>query len=340
MNTDTAMDTSSLSTAYPLRLIGGQQKKAFTTPQEEYTRFGQGLIVEYGVENNGSVIARYKTPDELCASDEHCSILFKSGTIKDNKLYVCTQTEVLIYSLDDYTLQTHLSLPFFNDLHHVLPTDRGTLLIAVTGLDMVAEITIEGNVIREWSALDEPVWDRFDKQKDYRKVLTTKPHKSHPNFVFEYADNIWVSRFEQRDVLCLTDRSKRIEIGIEKPHDGHVLGNRVYLTTVDGHVVVANLDTLTIEKIVNLHSCADSDAVTGWARGLKIVDKDHVIVGFSTLRVTKFRENIRWLKKQVGMLQSADVCPTHFALYDLKNEKMLWRSYTDDVGLDVIFSIL
>jgi len=321
-------------------VIGGRQKKAFTTPQEEYNRFGTAIIAKYDTNLEGTVKTTYKSPDELCASEDHCSILFKSGSIHGNSLITCTQTEILIYSLNDFSIEKHISLPYFNDVHHVVKTNDDTLLVVVTGLDLIVEIDMEGNTINEWDALNNPLWSRFSREIDYRKILTTKPHDSHPNFVFKYNDDIWVSRFEQRDAQCLTDRTKTIDIGIEKPHDGHVFGNRAFFTTVDGHVVIANLDTLKVEKIVNLHKCAGGDKATGWARGLKIIDEQHILVAFSTLRVTKFRENLRWIKKKAGVIENHIVSPTHFALYDIVNERMLWRKFTDDTGVDVIFSIL
>jgi hypothetical protein len=133
---------------------------------------------------------------------------------------------------------------------------------------------------------------------------------------------------------------KRIDIGLERPHDGHVLGNKAYFTTVDGHVVVANLDTCSIEKVVDLHKCDKRGEATGWARGLKIIDADNVLIGFSTLRVTSFRENVRWVKKRFGMMRDASITPTHIAMYNLKEERLYWRKVLEDPKVDVIFSIL
>ncbi len=73
-----------------------------------------------------------------CPPDDP-AILFKSGTLANGLLYLTTQTEVLVYRVPSFELTTGISLPSFNDVHHVRPTADGTLLVAVTGLDMVAE---------------------------------------------------------------------------------------------------------------------------------------------------------------------------------------------------------
>ena len=62
---------------------------------------------------------KYKTPLEFRAK-ENFSISFKSGSIHNNKLYITTLTEVLIYSLPEYNLEERISLKLFNDLHHVI----------------------------------------------------------------------------------------------------------------------------------------------------------------------------------------------------------------------------
>src|SRR5262249_5674715 len=157
-----------------------------------------------------------------------------------NSLYLCTSTEVMVYDVRGFQRTLHLSLPCFNDLHHVCPAGNGNLLVAVTGLDMVVEIAPSGEILREWGVLGASPWERFSRDIDYRKVLSTKPHASHPNFVFHTGEDIWVNRHQQRDALCLTDPSKRIDIAVQVAHDGHVFQDFVYFTTVDGHIVVAN----------------------------------------------------------------------------------------------------
>lgn len=322
-------------------IVGGQQKKAFTAPKEEHTRFAQGVCAIFPFDNTqGTEVITHITPAELCSPTNEKSILFKSGSISDNKLYACTQTEILRYSLDSFEIESTISLPHFNDVHHVIKTANDTLLVVSTGVDMVFELEPEnGKVIKQWDTLKRPLWTNRSKDIDYRRVLTTKPHDSHPNFVFQYKDEYWVTRFEQKDAICLTN-DRRIDIGIERPHDGHVHGTDVYFTTVDGHVVIADLENTEIKDVIDLHDCKNAGHSTGWARGLKIIDSDHVIVAFSTLRVTKIRENVRWIKRRLGKLDSDTPEPTHIAMYNLRTRTLCWRSHLLNPQIDVVFSVL
>jgi hypothetical protein len=322
-------------------IVGGQQKKAFSAPNEEHTRFAKAVCASYPFRScNGELLISHVTPDHLAAPTEDRSVLFKSASISDGQLLACTQTEILAYSLNSYELQNTISLPHFNDVHHVIKTVSGSYLVACTGLDMVFELDpTTGQKIREWDTLKRSVWTKHNEDKDYRLVLTTKPHDSHPNFVFQYKDEYWVTRFEQRDAICLNN-DRRIDIGIEKPHDGHILGKNVYFTTVDGHVVIANMETTEIVDVIDLHECKNAGTATGWARGLKLIDEDRVIVGFSTLRVTKFRENVRWIKRRLGKLDQGKPEPTHVAMYDLKKRELIWRAHLTNPQIDVVFSVL
>lgn len=324
-----------------LYIVGGQQKKGALN-KKEWHRHKQGLILRVNPQRGISeVCTEYVTPPEACATEDP-SILFKAGTVEDGKLYACTPTEVLIYTLPHFEQFHYLSLPFFNDLHHVQPTAEGNLLIAVTGLDMVVEVTPLGEVLREWNVLGQDPWDRFSRQTDYRQVLTTKPHLAHPNYVFQIGKDIWVTRFEQRDAICLTQTHPQrcIEIGVERPHDGNLYEEYVYFTTVDGHIVVANLNNGQVEQIVDLNEISETNGrILGWCRGLHILDRDHVIVGFSRLRPTKFRENLRWARHRLGLHKSAGNLPTRIALYNLKQHKLCWEQNLEEAEMSVIFSI-
>jgi len=81
------------------------------------------------------VLAEYVSPPEVCPEE-----IPESTTLPGNKLCTCTSTEVLVYELPTFKLLHYIFLPCFNDLHHVYPTQQGTILVVVTGLDMVVEI--------------------------------------------------------------------------------------------------------------------------------------------------------------------------------------------------------
>lgn len=207
---------------------GGRLRSTVFRKLEEWQSCEQALLIELDPARKQSQSpVEYVSPPEVCP-EELPAILFKSASLQGNTLYACTSTEVLVYELPSFRLQHYISLPCFNDLHHVCPTKRGTLLVVVTGLDMVVEITTTESLVREWSVLGEDLWARFSRQTDYSKVPTTKPHKSLPNHVFELDEEVWVTRLQQRDAIYLTTLGPRIDIAVQRPHDGYISGDRIY----------------------------------------------------------------------------------------------------------------
>lgn len=321
-----------------LYVSGGRQRELLIKNKDEWNLYESALISRVDIETGRhEVSVEYKTSPEARAS-EISSCVFKCGTIVGDLLYTCTSTEVLIFKVPSMERIGYVSLPCFNDLHHVTPTSDGNLLAVCTGLDMVVKFDLQGNVIKEWSVLEEALWTRFSKQVDYRKVETTKPHASHPNFVFELGNDVWVTRFHQRDALCLSRPDERINIAVERPHDGLLFKNRLYFTTVDGRVAIANPKTSRVEEIVDLNDLQDGKhALLGWCRGLLPIDEERIWVGFTRVRKTKFHENLLWVKRRFkeGMAER----PTRIALYDLVKRCCLHEIDLEQHGLNVVFGI-
>src|SRR4029079_9381251 len=96
-----------------------------------------------------------------------------------------------------------VSLPFFNDVHHVRPSGDGNILVANAGLEMVLELDGAGRVLQAWNVLGEDPWRRIDPHVDYRWI-STKPHRAHPNFLFYLDDELWATRFHQGDAVSLS----------------------------------------------------------------------------------------------------------------------------------------
>jgi hypothetical protein len=215
----------------------------------------------------------------------------------------------------------------------VRPTDRGTLLVVNTGLDQIVELDFDGKVLREWNSLGKSPWERFDPEVDYRKVATTKPYESHPNHVFEIGEEVWATRFKQKDAVSLDDPLRRINIDVERVHDGVTYGDHIYFTAVSGHIVVANAETLEIEESLDLSTLEDGEVQLGWCRGI-LPDATGAWVGFSRLRPTAFRENVAWVKD--GFRKSM---PTHIARYDLEKRELVKRINLEDHDLNAVFSI-
>lgn len=322
-------------------VTGGRQRKNALDVDEW---FSYGLASICAVDDATGEVTHcvdYETRPEARPEDDNANIVFKAGSIRGDNLLVCTQTEVIEFSLPDFRQVNYLSHPWLNDAHHVVTAANGNLLVANTGLDMVLELDDAGRAVADYSALpEEDPWDRFDRNVDYRKVVTTKPHHCHPNYVFEFRGEMWVCRFNQKDLLCLSDPAKRIDVGIEKTHDGNLLDNRVYCTTVNGFIIVADLDRVEIVATHDLNRITGSDKDLGWCRGIHILDENRVVAGFSRLRPSKIRENLRWMKFRMGMRDDAGRLPTRIACFDLKAGNLEWTVDLENYGMNAVFSIL
>ena len=329
------MSDTTMPAGRSLYVIGGQQRslRPVAAALQDWYEYQKGVILELDTRTgHARVVLEYVTPPDVCPP-EAPAILFKSGTLVGDRLYLCTQTEVLVYRVPSFERVAYITLPLFNDVHHVRPTPHGTLLIANTGLDMVVEAAMHGEIVRVWNVLGEDPWARFSQGTDYRLIPTTKPHLAHPNHVFYIGDEPWATRFQQKDAISLVDSGRRIDISLERVHDGVVHDGRVYFTTVNGRVAIADTETLKVIDVVDLTTMHPDDMLLGWTRGI-FIDGNHIWVGFSRIRPTKFRENLGWvlrgLKRDFG---------THVGCYDLRSRNVVSQSRVEDFGLSAIFGV-
>ena len=70
-----------------------------------------------------------------------------------------------------------------------------------------------------------------------------------------------------------------------------------------------------------------------------MVDRDHVVVGFTRLRRTRFRENVEWVKLQAGVGGSVPSEPARIAAYDLRSRERVWEVLVEPHDLHAVFGI-
>jgi hypothetical protein len=321
--------------------VGGEQRMSTFNLPEEWNRFRAAVVVRIQ-DGRPERVLEYVSPPEHCP-DEKPSHVFKAATIAGETAWLCTQTEVLECDFPSFAIRRVISLPCFNDLHHVTPGPDGTLFVATTGLDAVAEVSPEGELIRLVDVLGGSPWDRFSPETDYRKVPTTKPHLSHPNYVFFVEGRPWVTRFEQRDAVPLGPSSNGwhpFHVGMKGVHDGHVTGRRLWFTTVDGHVVTFDIENGE-KKAFDLNALRepDDDRPLGWCRGILPVSEHQAWVGFTRLRHTKLRQNLSWVRHGFRTGPFHRRFPTRIALYDLERPARLREIDLETAGVNAVFSI-
>jgi hypothetical protein len=320
-------------------IVGGEQR-GVPHWTKEWKLYKKGLVAKVA---NGRPerVLEYETPPEHCADDSP-SIVFKAASIQGSRAYLCTQTEILICDFPSFAIRKVVSLPCFNDLHHVAVAPDGRLFVAVTGLDAVAELTPDGDLLHLTSVTGQPVWERFSQSTDYRKVATTKPHLSHPNFVFFLDGEPWVTRFQQRDAVPLNGNARGrapFTLGMEGVHDGHVAADGIYFTAVNGFVLRFDLHSGVRQSFdLNLAEGAYVDRPLGWCRGI-LPRGDEMWIGFSRIRYTTLRQNIDWARRGFRNIDRIPQAPTRIARYDLGKNSLLAEVDLEIISMNTVFSV-
>lgn len=285
-----------------------------------------------------SVIKTYDTPaDDRPREINSCT--FGCATVDDGLLYTCTPYEVLIYDLETMECKSRITNKYFNDVHHARLID-GRLYVTSTGLDSVIQLDAGGEIASMQNVLGKDLWWRFPEGDDYRKIVSTKPHESHPNFLFDLDGEPWVTRFNQRDAVALNDPSRRIPIDVERVHDGVVYGDHIYFTCVNGNIAVASRHSLKVEEVIDLNEIDDRGQPLGWCRGI-CVDGDLAYVGFSKLRTTKLIENVQWVKAKLkpGSQEFASL-DSRVACYDMRKKELIKEVPIPPDSQSAIFSVV
>jgi hypothetical protein len=108
---------------------------------------------------------------------------------------------------------------------------------------------------------------------------------------------------------------------------------RLYFTTVNGYLVVANPNNCQVEETIDLNALHEEDTLLGWCRGV-LLDGHRAWIGFSRIRPTRFRETLSWVRQ--GFRRSL---PTRIACYDLAAKRLLTEINLEEHGLNAVFSI-
>lgn len=320
-------------------LTGGRQRSGAT----DTTRMCDAAVVLELDTDDRSVRTRllYESPADVRAGAD-ASVLFKSGHATAEHVYLCTTTEVLVCDAADLDRVVHyVSLPCFNDVHHVRPAaTAGNLVVVSTGVDTVYEIDPAGAVHSAWPVVDGAA-EAYDPSVDYRRVLSTKPHLSHPNHVFYRGDQLFVNRCHQRDFVDVETLGQRIDYGDlgAVGHDGVVTGDRVHLTSVNGFVAELDLPSGDRLRTLDLNEATKASRPLGWCRGIAVVDDASWLVGFTRIRPTRWRENLSWVKSRVTD-SSGPKLPTRVACYDPNEGRLRWELDLEEHGMGELFSIL
>ena len=263
----------------------------------------------------------YKPKPSQQASDTN--VVFKGASVDNDKLYVVTETELLIYDCKTQTLLESISDPSFNDLHHVMVND-GKYFIVNTGQDAIT--IVQGENITHQHLARHSELNRITPNIDYRQQASTKPHLLHPNYCFMLNDKCWVTRCDTMDAVSLEVPHERLLIGTDLVHDGVVFKQQLFFTTVNGCIKIFDTQRKELLHSVDLHEFVPN--VYGWCRGILPLKNNLVLVGLSKRRSSKSRKNI-------GSTNDA-----RLLLVDVFKQELHADINMSDHGMDAIFSIV
>ena len=300
---------------------------------ENFIRFNTAelLILDWDTKSVIKKINHISEPEAL-----NPSLMFKGSEISEGIARVVTNTEIVEYDLKTYEKINVITDKTFNDLHAVSKIGDEIYLVN-TGLEMLQVIDGSGSVIREYNMAESDTWTRFDKDFDYRHTGSTKPHESHINNVFEIDNEIFVTRLLQKDAADLSNNSVfNVEVG--NPHDGLLYEGKVYFTTTNGHVVVFDAKTKERIGVYDINKILEDSNYKsgGWCRGIMPMGNNKVLVGYTQLRHTKFKEFVSMTIKM-----GDKPAPTRILEVDLDNGLITDEYVYPDVGNNgaAIFSI-
>lgn len=270
---------------------------------------------------------------------EHPNQQYTAACLDGEILWLPTDTEILKYRLPDFELLACFSHPCFHNVHsvHVFGDQLG---VTSTGLDNVVLLNkATGSVEKIINTQGLDPWHRFDPETDYRLVHSTRPHDSHPNYLFKLDDRLWVTRCSTEDAVCLDDVTDRIDLGEGEDisaHDGLWWGDVLVFTRVDGQLIICDAGQ---RKVVENHDpfSAHRNRPKGWCRGLYI-SGDMFYLGFSRLRKTNLKSKLKYLSQ--GNFKYGSGNNALVVAYDMK-KKHVERVYEAPEGMiDAIYGVL
>lgn len=301
------------------------------------SKFGELAILDWDSKKIETLI-KYDSNSDISA-DMLPSIYFTSATLIDDRLYLCSTTQVFVYDYPSLELVLEINHPWFNDVHHVTCIDN-TIYVASTGIDAVLGFDFNGHLVSSQHASNDDLWFRRSSTIDYRKIASTKPHDNHPNFVFELDGQIWATRFEQQDAVNLSNHDETISLGDERVHDGHVVGDYIYFTSVNGHIIKVDKRDRRVVSDYNLNDIDRRGVPLGWCRGV-CVEGNIAYIAFSKLRSTKIEDNLRWLKGAIKPgTGSENVLPARISMFDLERGELVDEFVLPPEHMSIIFSVL
>jgi hypothetical protein len=170
--------------------------------------------------------------------------------VKNGVVLACSWIDQCIYVLQEGRIVATVTHPWFNYLHSIELTERGTYLVASAGSDLVAEINVDGDLLWEWfgpehgyDTLAEGTPALFDRTMDYRRMRrSTSEQAMHVTSAIHFSpDTVLAALFHQGQVVAISKSTGQVSVrleGLRKPHGIHVREEGFVVTDTLGHRIL------------------------------------------------------------------------------------------------------
>jgi hypothetical protein len=248
---------------------------------------------------------------------------FGAPCVVGEDVLACTEREVLRYGPGGQVLQRWVH-PWMVDVHHACMLE-GALHVACTGLDGVM-------VLRGEQAAFLPTWPGAAPDRALPRSA------SHPNYVWSAGGRTFATRGRLGDVVGLDGLAPRWPVAEVTVHDGLVTAQGVWLTAVDGQLVLLDPETGAVARRILLQAGDETGEPLGWCRGLWIAD-GLAWVGFTRIRATRLRASLAWVRGRLRGRPIATRRPTRLVAFELATGRPAHEIVLQDVQLDVLMGV-
>jgi hypothetical protein len=181
--------------------------------------------------------------------------------IQRGAVVACSWIDQCVYVLRGREKVCAASHPWFNHLHSIDVTPRGTYLLTSAGSDLIVEIDSDGQVVWAWfgpehgyDAQPEGLPVFFDRNADYRLMrrATSEQAMHVTSAILLRDDMVLATLFHQGQLIAIDRGSGRASVkltGLSKPHGIHRRGGGFILSDTLGHRILLLND--------KLHCCSE-----------------------------------------------------------------------------------
>lgn len=322
-------------------LLTGGRQTMLAGLRPVHRQYGRAVLARLDLRSGSLEMLAARSRSELDITSRACSPLYRSGAVTASGTVVtCLPDRVVELEPHSGVHVRELSHPWFNDVHHVRPAPDDGVYVVSTGLDLVLEVEWSGQVRRQWPLGSPSTWQRFDDTRDYRLAMIPKPHTVHPNFALAFRNELWITRFYQKDLYCVDGprTGARVRLADCGVHDGALHDTTVWCTAVDGRVLAVDLEELAVKADHEVPAFGGVGAHVGWYRGILPLEDGTLLVGVSRLRRTRLHENLLWLRNRNWERPRyrhsvlLHVCPS--------SQRVLREFDLRPAGLDAVYAVL